>query len=70
MPALARAPRPRPASAPAWPGDQAGPAQELTGGMTAAGLRPERITPAVTIRPPHTASGTRSPPGPGPAVPG
>ena len=34
---------------------QAPTAEAVRAAMAAAGLRPERITPAVTIRPPHSA---------------
>jgi len=43
---------------------QAPTADAVRAAMTAAGLRPERITPAVTIRPPPPL------PGPAPAIPG
>ena len=43
---------------------QAPTAAAVRAAMTAAGLCPERITAAVSIRPPHPALGTRSPPRP------
>ena len=43
---------------------QAPTAAAVRAAMTAAGLCPERITAAVSIRPPHPAPGTRSPSGP------
>jgi hypothetical protein len=49
---------------------QASTADAVRAAMAAAGLRPERITPAVIIRPPHPAPGIRSRPGAGPTVPG
>jgi hypothetical protein len=49
---------------------QAPAAEAVRVAMAAAGLRPERITPAVTLRPPHPAPGIHAArPGPGPAVP-
>ena len=49
---------------------QAPTAAAVRAAMAAAGLRPERITPAVTIRPPHPAPGTNAArPGPGSAAP-
>jgi uncharacterized repeat protein (TIGR01451 family) len=46
---------------------QAPTAGAVRAAMAAAGLRPERITPAVSLRPPHPAPGTRSPSRPGQA---